>query len=143
MDGPLAFPKIDTINLQFTADFYLNLRWNDLRVDFRDLNNRTLLNALDYVDREKLWVPRLGFLNALGPYQTVTDESTTGVLIRQGNPIGEDITLSTEGLLKLIEYAIFVKKIAGRKRPALLDPSHKVRQGGKGSVWDGETYGHF
>ena len=25
-------------------------------------------------------------------------------------------------------------KIAGRKRPALVDPSHKVRQGGKGSV---------
>ena len=32
-------------------------------------------------------------------------------------------------------------KIAGRKRPALVDPSHKVRQGGKGSVWDGQTYG--
>ena len=28
-------------------------------------------------------------------------------------------------------------KIAGRKPPALVDPSHKVRQGGKGSVWDG------
>ena len=24
---------------------------------------------------------------------------------------------------------------------ALVDPSHKVRQGGKGSVWDGQTYG--
>ena len=33
------------------------------------------------------------------------------------------------------------RKIAGRKRPALADPSHKVRQGGKGSVWDGQTYG--
>ena len=32
------------------------------------------------------------------------------------------------------------KKIAGRKRPALVDPTHKVRQGGKGSVWDGQTY---
>ena len=32
-------------------------------------------------------------------------------------------------------------KIAGRKRPALVDPSHKVRQGGKGSGWDGQTYG--
>ena len=32
-------------------------------------------------------------------------------------------------------------KIAGRMRPALVDPSHKVRQGGKGSVWDGQTYG--
>ena len=33
------------------------------------------------------------------------------------------------------------KKIAWRKRPALEDPSHKVCQGGKGSVWDGQTYG--
>ena len=32
-------------------------------------------------------------------------------------------------------------KIAGRKCPVLVDPSHKVRQGGKGSVWDGQTYG--
>ena len=34
-----------------------------------------------------------------------------------------------------------ITKIAGRKRPALVDPSHKVGQGGKGSVWDGQTYG--
>ena len=34
-----------------------------------------------------------------------------------------------------------IQKIAGRKRPALVDPSHKVHQGGKGSVWDGQTYG--
>ena len=31
----------------------------------------------------------------------------------------------------------WLNKIAGRKRPARVDPSHKVRQGGKGSVWDG------
>ena len=41
-----------------------------------------------------------------------------------------------------IENAFFVSlKIAGRKRPALVDPLHKVCQGGKGSVWDGQTYG--
>ena len=34
-----------------------------------------------------------------------------------------------------------MKKIAGGKRPALVDPSHKVRQGGKGYVWDEQTYG--
>ena len=35
------------------------------------------------------------------------------------------------------------KKIAGRKRPALVVPSHNVHQGSKGSVWDGQTDGHF
>ena len=34
-----------------------------------------------------------------------------------------------------------MEKIAGRMRPVLVDPSHKVRQGGKGSVLDGQTYG--
>ena len=33
------------------------------------------------------------------------------------------------------------KKIAGCKRPALVHPSHKVCQGGKGSVWNGQTDG--
>ncbi len=31
----LAFPEIDNVNLKFTTDFFLNLRWYDLRVDFR------------------------------------------------------------------------------------------------------------
>ena len=33
------------------------------------------------------------------------------------------------------------RRAPGHKRPALVDPSHKVRQGGMGSVWDGQTYG--
>ena len=31
----LAFPFIETTNLKFTADFFLNLRWYDLRIDFK------------------------------------------------------------------------------------------------------------
>ena len=47
----LAFPEIDTMNLKFTADFYLNLRWNDVRLDLLDLNNITTLNVLgNYLD---------------------------------------------------------------------------------------------
>ena len=35
---------------------------------------------------------------------------------------------------KIQVFAIFNGKIAGRKRPVFVDPSHKVRQGGKGST---------
>ena len=31
----LAIPSIETVSLSFTSDFYLNLRWYDLRIDFR------------------------------------------------------------------------------------------------------------
>lgn len=96
----LAFPFIETVNLKFTADFFLNLRWYDLRIDFRDLNNVTSLNSLSYTDSEVIWSPRLGFTNALGPFQTVVDRLTSGVLVREDNPLPEDITLSTEGILK-------------------------------------------
>ena len=94
----LAFPNIETVNLKFTADFYLNLRWYDFRVDFKDLNNVTTLNGLSEMDRDALWTPKLNFINALGPFQTVEDDLTAGVLIRQGRPLPEDITLETEGM---------------------------------------------
>ena len=43
----------------------------------------------------------------------------------------------------LVNTQLLRKKIVGRKRPALVVPSHKVHQGGKGSIWDGQTDGHF
>ena len=92
-----AFPSIDTMILKFTTDFYLNLRWNDRRLHFRDLNNKTALNTVDMADKSKLWVPNLAFHNALGPFNTIVDKSTTMVLVRERNPLDEDWTLSTEG----------------------------------------------
>ena len=69
----------------------------DLRIEFRDLNNVTSLNVLDSTDKGKIWYPKLGFTNALGPFQTQMDELTAGVLVRQGNPKREDVTLAIEG----------------------------------------------
>ncbi len=68
----------------------------DLRIDFRDLNNVTSLNSLSSHDQGSIWVPKLGFTNALGPFQTKVDELTSGVLVREADPLDEDITLSTE-----------------------------------------------
>ena len=39
------------------------------------------------------------------------------------------------GMSSVEKIQIIFQKIAGRKRPALVDPSHKVRQGGKGRVF--------
>ena len=104
----LAFPFINTVNLKFTADFYLNLRWYDLRLGFMDLNNVTYLNTLTKEDKNSIWVPTLSFLNALGPYSTVVDESTSGVLVRLGKPLPEEISLTQEGKYLL---TIFIDSI--------------------------------
>ena len=67
----LAFPFIETIALKFTADFYLNLKWYDLRIDYRDLNTIHSLNTLGRADQDAIWTPKLGFTNALGPFQVI------------------------------------------------------------------------
>ena len=58
----------------------------------------TSLNVLNSVDRGLIWYPKLGFTNALGPFQTKVDELSTGVLIREDErPMEEDVTLAIEG----------------------------------------------
>ena len=73
-------------------------RWYDLRIDFRDLNNISSLNSMNENDRSVIWVPKLGFVNALGPFQTVVDDLVTGLLVREDEaPLREDISLPIEG----------------------------------------------
>ena len=45
-----------------------------MRVDYRDLNSVTILNSLDPSDRDTIWVPKLAFTNAHGPYQVCLKE---------------------------------------------------------------------
>lgn len=127
----LAFPDIDNVNLKFTTDFFLNLRWYDLRVDFKDLNNITSLNSLSEKARDTIWTPQLAFVNALGPFQTVADEMTSGVLIREGHPLQEDLSISTEGKnkvtwvvilwsLKLFHFNLSAMLFSGRENSIMI-----------------------
>lgn len=93
----LAFPNIDSFHLKFTADFFLNLRWHDNRIAFRDLNKASLLNSLGAEDMMKVWTPHLVFFNALGPYTTVVDSKTNMRLLMEDEPLLEDMTQSVEG----------------------------------------------
>jgi hypothetical protein len=99
----LAFPSIETVGLKFTADFYLNLRWYDSRLNYRDLNVAHSLNSLSTESMLDIWVPQLAFTNSLGPYQTVVDELTVGLLIREDDPLPEDITKDKEGTILMIQ----------------------------------------
>ena len=69
-----------------------------MRIEYRDLNNITSLNSLSDEDLIRVWSPKLSFVNALGPYQTMVDELTSGQLIREDeSPLAEDYTMATEG----------------------------------------------
>ena len=93
----LAFPEIKTTELTFTADYFLNLRWYDPRLAYQDLNTLTALNVLSSQHKKQIWTPQLTFTNALGPFQTEVDQLTSGVLVREGEPLAEDLSLATEG----------------------------------------------
>lgn len=62
----LALPSIKTVDLQFTADYFINMRWYDHRLQFKDLNDKSILNGVNTLDLLKIWSPSLKFLNALG-----------------------------------------------------------------------------
>ncbi len=71
-------------------------------------------------DQGTIWVPRLAFVNALGPYQTTVDDLTTGVLIREDDPLAEDYSMAIEGWLgthteKVLRFlgVYFVRDLTG------------------------------
>ena len=90
-----SYPEISTKNVKFTADFYLNLRWRDLRLTFWNLEHDFVKNQISHKNFEKMWQPKLVFKNALGQKSPIG--SASGILIREGSPLDEDISLATEG----------------------------------------------
>ena len=90
-----SFTEISTKHVKFTTDFYMNLRWYDLRISLWDLDHNYIKNRMTQNNLDKLWQPTLVFTNSLGPQNPIG--SKRGALIREGNPLEEDISLAKEG----------------------------------------------
>ena len=93
-----SLPSIDTVNLRFTADFFLFLKWHDRRLDFRNLHEQSTLNRLSSADLANMWTPQLLFINALGSLQTLADEKAMAYVEREGEPQIAGWEVATEGL---------------------------------------------
>ena len=91
----LSFPRISTKDNKFYADFYLNLRWYDLRINMLNLDQNYFKNTLSKEELDALWVPNLAFTNSLG--QLYSKRPMEGFLIRESDPLNEDISLAIEG----------------------------------------------
>ena len=91
----IAFPIISTKDTKFSTDFYLNIRWYDLRLDMWDLNYDFSKNSLSKEELDSLWKPKLSFVNSLlSESYSIQPE---GILIKENDPLNEDISLGTEG----------------------------------------------
>ena len=73
-----------------------------------DLNNNTFLNGLNEEDLQRIWAPKLAFLNALGPYTTVIDGDAVGALVREENPLQENIEATIEGNTITLQSLILI-----------------------------------
>ena len=91
----LSFPSISTKDVKFTADFYLNLRWQDLRLTMWDLDHNYIKNRLSKEELDSLWMPKLAFVNSLHQLESI--RPSRGVLIREINPVNGGISLANEG----------------------------------------------
>ena len=91
----LAFPSVSTKDAKFSADFYLNLRWYDLRLNMWDLSHDFYQNSLSKEELDGLWMPKISFVNSLT--QLYSTNPLDGILIKESDPFNEDTSLATEG----------------------------------------------
>ena len=96
----LALPSISTKHVKFSADFYLNLRWHDLRLNMWDLNHNFYKNSLSKEALDGLWMPKLAFVNSLTQLYSI--QSLQGILIRESEPLNEDASLASSPCLNIL-----------------------------------------
>jgi len=92
----LAFPKIDTLELYYTADFVLSMRWRDPRLVWYDLRGATDLNSLDKETQTKIWSPELSFTNAKIIGGSRVDSISSTLILRVGQPAPDNIERALE-----------------------------------------------
>ena len=92
----LAFPEIDTLELSYTSDFILLIKWIDPRLVFYNLRDQYDMNALSKSIQGKIWAPALSFPNARQAEGTVVDELSLTRIVRKGNSLKDDITNAVE-----------------------------------------------
>ena len=92
----LAFPEIDTLELSYTSDFILLIKWIDPRLVFYNLRDQYDMNALSKSIQGKIWATALSFPNARQAEGTVVDELSLTRIIRKGNSLEDDITNAVE-----------------------------------------------
>ena len=91
----LGFPSISTKDGKISVDFYLNLRWYDLRLNLWNLDHDFSINSLSKEELDALWKPELDFVNSLLS-ESYSIQPLKGVLIKENDPSKEDISLATE-----------------------------------------------
>ena len=102
----LALPIISTKDVKFAADFYLNVRWHDLRLDMWDLDHDFFKNSLSKEELDALWKPKLAFVNSLSQLYSI--QPSIGILIKESDPLAEDISLATEGKKNVVTICIII-----------------------------------
>ena len=95
--------EIDELQMSYTIDFGITMKWFDSRIAFENLKPTLLGNNLDNLEIEKIWTPKLYFNHSTNIYMEAGQKSEgifgSVFIIREGSPQQNDLSEIDEDYL--------------------------------------------
>ena len=95
--------EIDELHMSYTVNFKLTMQWFDSRITFRNLKPLDYENLLDNSEIDKIWTPKLYFVNSKNFYMKAGQESESAfgsaLIHRKGLPYQNELTEIDEDYL--------------------------------------------
>ena len=90
-----AISKIDELDNTFRGKVSIEMKWNDHRIVFNNLAKNG--NFLNKFWQDQIWLPPLYFTNTVDNLPIMTGNTVQVEILRQGEPIRNDISRMNEG----------------------------------------------
>ncbi|CAL4133301.1 unnamed protein product, partial [Meganyctiphanes norvegica] len=87
---------VETASATISSSFNLTMVWNDVDLQFVNLNDDYTLNQVSLPDLHKLWIPWIEFINTEGNHITILDEQAYMKINKNSSYTEADITSSYE-----------------------------------------------
>ena len=76
----------------------MKLTWRDQRLEFQNLRNDSFENMVSMTEREKMWIPEIGFGNA--KTGTLSKDPHVGIMVHlENNSLKADFSRNREELI--------------------------------------------
>ena len=103
-----SLPDISTTYSYFTADFFLNLRWRDPRLELLDLNQDFVMNTMTKEELDEIWQPKFAFIKALGPQNPIGP--MMGTLIKEDKRMEDTISATECRFAWFVLYLLLIQQ---------------------------------
>ncbi|KAK7084745.1 hypothetical protein SK128_000419 [Halocaridina rubra] len=88
--------NVDTTTMLLSVSYNLRITWFDNRLTYNNLKQLTRLNTVSLTQVEKLWIPKIGFINTDDIQNTAVDQDAVTTILRQNKKFVPDLSNSYE-----------------------------------------------